>query len=290
MDLASPEAARRTPVASVAVVTPMNDEEADEESWYVFYSERQQREYYYNPDSDRSTWVLPAGGRRLTDSRMIIETNPRFTPIASMNRFSFDVFDDTDEHDEDACSIDGPWKEKSVLKANLIVYGFFLVGMILTMAYYALNVGSVLASAARVLDAVEENVARQNLLQVQSNLQKRPSKEGHSALYYPSWLNVLNDPTELNFWNEDTVTVAPGHRVAFSKKDSDDMRPALYYPSWLNVLENSREPPRDLELDQLVHNLVSSLETAEVLLNKLVLDAQQVGMELRAVSAPVQED
>jgi hypothetical protein len=268
----------------------MYDEEAEEESWYVFYSERQQREYYYNPNSGRSTWVLPAGARRLTDSRMVVESNPGFTPIASMNRFSFDVFDDTEEDDDDECSIDGPWKEKSVLKANLIVYGMFLIGMILTLAYYALNVGGMLARAAHVLDAVEDNVARQNLLKIQSDLQRRTSKKGKGDLYYPSWVNVLNDPTELNFLSEDTVSVAPGDRVTLREKDSDETKHALYYPSWWNVLENSREPPRDVELDQLVHNLVSSLETADVLLRKLVIDAQQVGMELRAVSATVQEE
>ncbi|GAX27541.1 hypothetical protein FisN_13Hh376 [Fistulifera solaris] len=290
MDLASPEAARRTPVASVAVVTPMNNDEAEDESWYVFYSERQQREYYYNPISSRSTWVLPAGARRLMGSRMTNETNSGFTPMASMNRFSFDVFDDTDEHDDDDCSTDGPWKEKSVWKANLIVYGMFLLGMILTMAYYALNVGGMLASVARVLDAVEENVARQNLLKMQSDLQNRANKEGNSGLYYPSWVNVLNDPTELDFLKEGTVTVTTGHRATFSEKENADTTHALYYPSWWNLLKNSRDPPRGLELDQLVHNLVSSLETADVLLNKLAIDAQQVGMELRAVTTSVQEN
>jgi len=36
-------------------------------TWYTFFSERENREYYYEPTSGVATWVLPAGARRHDD-------------------------------------------------------------------------------------------------------------------------------------------------------------------------------------------------------------------------------
>lgn len=35
----------------------------DQRVWYTFYSEREQREFYYDPVRDVSTWILPTGAR-----------------------------------------------------------------------------------------------------------------------------------------------------------------------------------------------------------------------------------
>lgn len=277
MDLISPVAAFQTPVASAAIVTPTN--ETEDNCWYAFYSESQKREYYYNPDSGRSTWVLPAGARR---SRMV-ETNSGFTPTAKI-RFSFDMFDDNDDCDQDDehSSADGAFREKSVVKANLIVLGMFFVGMLLSVTCSALNIGGLLSSAARALDSVEETVARTNSVNMQSHLKRRAAEDRH-VLYYSSWLNVLNNPSGCFSISEEILNSAS--EQCDDRGDVNHSKHPFYYPNWWNVLEHSRDPPRDLELDQIVHNLVSSLETADVLLNQIVTDAQQAGMEVGTVTA-----
>lgn len=275
-----------SPIAGAAaiLISPGTTNEVVEDHsscWYAFYSEHQKREYYYNPESGRSTWVLPAGARRFTDPRMI-DINPGFTPVV-MGRFSFDMFEDKDDENDGSDSVhseNGPWKEKLVLKANLIVLGMFMIGMVLSVACYAFNVGGALASAANKLDAVQANVARNNAIKLQTDLQRRNDGPSKSTLYYSSWLNVLNDPSVIFSVHEDMTSISES-RNGHEPLSDNSQQHALYYPSWWNVLENARDPPRDVELDHLVHNLVSSLETADVLLNKLVMDAQQAGMELR---------
>lgn len=37
--------------------------------WHVYYSKAKQREYYFDPVSQESTWVLPANANRVTDVR-----------------------------------------------------------------------------------------------------------------------------------------------------------------------------------------------------------------------------
>ena len=39
--------------------------DSDEDAvWYTFFNEREKREYYYNPQTEKSTWILPNGARR----------------------------------------------------------------------------------------------------------------------------------------------------------------------------------------------------------------------------------
>ena len=287
MAAATPEPLK-TPVAA-AFVSPGNDE--DEYScWYAFYSESQKREYYFNPDTGISTWVLPAGGRRFADPRMI-ETNPGFTPIG-IGRFSFDMFDGEDD-EASVHSEDGTWKEKSVIRANLIVLAMSLVGIFLSVAYSVFNVGGLLANVASALDDLQENVARTNAENLQSDLQRRATHEQTSTLYYPSWVNALNDPSVFFSVNDDEIksaAVQSEQQMSAHKRLLGHSNQALYYPSWWNVLENINDPSRDVELDQLLHNLVSSLETADVLLQKIVIDAQQAGMELQEAAISLHGD
>lgn len=263
-----------------------------EETWYAFYSENEKREYYFNPITRVSTWILPAGARRFTDPRMI-ETNPGFTPSRPVSRFSLDMFDDHhDHHDDDEDSVHsegGTWRERSVLKANLIVLGAFFIGLFISASWSALDMGG-------ILNRRTQEVAEIYSMNRNTNIEARAEERRGFVYYYPSWLNVLSNPFDV-FPIEDMnptsqyTDVSKAQNTEEIQKHSNNGQPkdhfneskhAFYYPSWWNVLENSREPPRDLKLDQLVNNLESSLEAAEVLLNKIVIDAQHAGMELRA--------
>lgn len=46
-----------------------NNSHANPREWHVYYSKAKQREYYFDPVSQESTWVLPANANRVTDVR-----------------------------------------------------------------------------------------------------------------------------------------------------------------------------------------------------------------------------
>lgn len=62
---------------------PLHDDE-QRPPWHVHYSKTKQREYYYDPVSQESVWILPAHARRVTDLRCEKESNS--TPY-SQKRF-----------------------------------------------------------------------------------------------------------------------------------------------------------------------------------------------------------
>lgn len=47
-----------------------DDNNTHPREWRVYYSKAQHREYYFDPVSQESTWVLPANANRVTDSRI----------------------------------------------------------------------------------------------------------------------------------------------------------------------------------------------------------------------------
>lgn len=44
----------------------MTESSQEENAWHVYYSKTKRREYYFDPISQESTWVLPANARRVT--------------------------------------------------------------------------------------------------------------------------------------------------------------------------------------------------------------------------------
>jgi hypothetical protein len=76
------------------------DGEANVATWYIFYSDKENREYYYQPQTNTASWVLPKGARISpnddTDNTVECEdadTNEGSTPRESGPGFRDDVDD-----------------------------------------------------------------------------------------------------------------------------------------------------------------------------------------------------
>lgn len=218
-------------------ITP--DIEKDK-TWYVFYSENQKREYYYNPFNQISSWVLPVGAHRCTDPRMV-DTNPGFTPLYSACRHSLEELFDSDSDEEDSVQSEtGVWKEKSVIKANLIVQGIFFIGLLLAASCSAVAKIAYMNSANPRIVLEETKVTESGIITKVHNFRESES-------------------------------VASSERFTRSRK----YKP--YHKRWWNFVTG---PPRALELEQLMQDLESSFEAAEFMLSKIMTDAEHAGIDL----------
>jgi hypothetical protein len=73
------------------------DGETNVATWYIFYSDKENREYYYQPQTNTASWVLPKGARISpnddTDNTLDTETNEGSTPRESSPGFRDDADD-----------------------------------------------------------------------------------------------------------------------------------------------------------------------------------------------------
>lgn len=75
----------------------MPESQQDAETWYVFYSEKENREYYFEPTSKQASWTLPQGARlHPFDDSEDAETSEGFSPRESAPGFSGFSDDDDD--------------------------------------------------------------------------------------------------------------------------------------------------------------------------------------------------
>ncbi|GAX10571.1 hypothetical protein FisN_14Lh070 [Fistulifera solaris] len=161
--------------------------------WRVYYSKAKQREYYYDPISQESTWVLPANASRLTDYR--------------------------DEKEEVLTIF-----RKVVLLTVILVCGI--------------------------------------------------------------WFSSSTNPmTNVKTINHQSTSSEPRIDLPDEKTENESKPPELlesFPSSWKKVLE--KEIPHDAELDQLTKNIEAALQSSEDLLKKIVADAKEAGMEIKASS------
>jgi hypothetical protein len=176
-----------------------NNIHATPREWRVYYSKAKQREYYYDPISQESTWVLPANASRLTDYR--------------------------DEKEEIL-----------TISRKLLLLGFILLG------------GVWLSTGKNPM----ENV---------------PTENNQSTSSEPR-IDPLPPLGGKNTENE-------------SKSPEDNLLESIP-SSWKKVLE--KDIPHDEELDQLTKNIEAALQSSEDLLKKIVADAKEAGMEIKASS------
>ncbi|GAX22455.1 hypothetical protein FisN_14Hh070 [Fistulifera solaris] len=171
----------------------INNSHASPREWRVYYSKAKQREYYYDPISQESTWVLPANASRLTDYR---------------------------DEKEEVLSI----FRKLILLAIILVCGIWL-----------------------------------------------SSNTNHTTA-------VVTD-------NSQSSSSEPRIKLPETENDSSKSPELLLESipsSWKKVLE--KEIPHDAELDQLTKNIEAALQSSEDLLKKIVADAKEAGMEIKASS------
>lgn len=76
-----------TTIADSSPCKGEDEERVGSSVWYAFFSESDKREYYYNPYTRMSTWILPDGARcHVSKEGNFIETNPGFTPARNSFR------------------------------------------------------------------------------------------------------------------------------------------------------------------------------------------------------------
>jgi hypothetical protein len=136
-----------------SVMMEDQQEEEDVATWFVFYSDKENREYYYQPQSNTASWVLPKGARIYPhDDNTLDETdsNEASSPRESGPGFS-DYPDDNVIEEEKT-----PGRSS---KSFLVRFVALVTGHRFGMALLLLNVflssswlGSVLLSSHSVLN------------------------------------------------------------------------------------------------------------------------------------------
>jgi hypothetical protein len=135
----------------------MKDHQEDEDvaRWYIFHSDNENREYYFQPESNTASWVLPKGARIYPrdDTQEETETQEGSTPRESGSG----CFDDSDDNVIDLVGDETPGSSSKsfLLRFVALVTGYrfgmalLILNVLLTSSYF----GSMLFSNEVVLNA-----------------------------------------------------------------------------------------------------------------------------------------
>jgi hypothetical protein len=125
------------------------DGEANVATWYIFYSDKENREYYYQPQTNTASWVLPKGARLspnddTDDTRECedTETNEGSTPRESGPGFSDDNVIDLVECDETETSKSFSRRFLALVTTHRFGIALLLLNVFLSSSW----IGSVLLS------------------------------------------------------------------------------------------------------------------------------------------------
>lgn len=246
--------------------SPTSDE--DDTVWYTFFSEREKREYYYDPLSRKATWILPDGARR----RVAEGTDESFPLVVEEEE------DEDDEHRES-------WILRLIFllaKLPLLLFIFIVIFSYLGPHRSEVNLQNsttVAVEPAIVTTKAFDHGSVVDLL----NLQRPPAEHKKKEEVPPVKPTVQKEiKKEIKKETPQEKPKDPKKQMKKEKKDPPKRQQKI-------VEESTTNGTSVLALEQLTERIESALKSGENLMKRILSDAWAAGMAIEP-EEPVEED